>query len=58
MATSEQSYPTTKCPRHTNTIEAHENDLQSNFIKMIKDNKEEANRCLELQEDRFKPMKT
>jgi hypothetical protein len=46
MALSESRYPYTASPRHSNTGEAQENYLTSNFMKMIEAQKEEWNKSL------------
>ena len=46
MVTSEASYPMTASPGYPNTVEAQENDLKSNLMKMIEAFKGEMNKSL------------
>lgn len=43
MIPSEEKYPTIASPGYSNTTEAQENDLKSNFINMTDTLKEEIN---------------
>lgn len=47
MAPSEPSNPTTARPEHSNTAKAQENDLKTDFMKMIEVLKEEMKKSLE-----------
>lgn len=46
MSPPEPSYPTTTSPENPDTTEAHENDLKTNFTKMIEVLKKKNNRFL------------
>lgn len=46
------SCPTIGSPRHSSVSEAHENDLKTNFMKMVELHKEEMKKSLkEIQEN-------
>ena len=45
-APPEPSYPVTTNPGYPNETEAQEEDLESNFIKMIEAPKEDMNKCI------------
>jgi spore germination protein YaaH len=58
MALPEPSYPITAHPGYSNTVEAQENDLKSNLMKMIVVFKEQINKLLkEIQEYSIKQVK-
>lgn len=42
MAPPEHSYPTTASPEYSNTREAQENDLKTNFVKMTEEMKKKS----------------
>ena len=57
MSPSEHSYPTTATSKYSNTAEAQEEDLKTNFMKMIGILKEEMNKSLkEIQENTKKKI--
>ena len=57
MIHSENSYPTTASPEYPNTVEAGENGIKSNFMKMIDVFKDELKKSFnEMQENTLKPI--